>query len=71
MDQGMPSANEWIFMGVGFLVAFAVSLFAIKWLMGFVKRHSFSAFGYYRIALGLLVIVFFATMVGLGKGIAI
>lgn len=67
----MPSANEWIFMGVGFLVAFAVSLFAIKWLMGFVKRHSFSAFGYYRIALGLLVIVFFATMVGLGKGIAI
>ena len=71
MEQGMPNANEWIFMGVGFLVAFAVSLFAIKWLMGFVKRHSFSAFGYYRIALGLLVIVFFATMVGLGKGIAI
>ena len=68
---GTFGANEVAILGVGCVVAFVVSLIAIKWLMGFVKRHSFSAFGYYRIALGLLVIVFFATMVGLGKGIAI
>lgn len=44
---------------VGMLVSFAVSLFAIKFLMDFVKRHSFSAFGIYRIALGVIVIIFF------------
>lgn len=44
---------------VGILVSFAVSLFAIKFLMDFVKRHSFSAFGIYRIALGVIVIIFF------------
>jgi undecaprenyl-diphosphatase len=44
---------------VGILVSFAVSLFAIKFLMDFVKRHSFSAFGIYRIVLGLIVIIYF------------
>ncbi len=44
---------------VGILVSFAVSLFAIKFLMDFVKRHSFSAFGIYRIVLGVIVIIFF------------
>ena len=32
---------------------------AIRFLMDFVKRHSFSAFGYYRIALGVLVLLYF------------
>ena len=42
---------------VGCLVAYAVSVVAIKFLMGFVKRHSFSAFGIYRIALAALMAV--------------
>ena len=42
---------------VGCLVAYAVSVVAIKFLMGFVKRHSFSAFGVYRIALAALMAV--------------
>ena len=42
---------------VGCLVAYAVSVVAIKFLMGFVKRHSFSAFGVYRIALSALMAV--------------
>ncbi len=45
---------------IGCAVAFAVSLLAIKFLMNFVKKHNFKIFGWYRIALGLLVI---ATMV--------
>jgi undecaprenyl-diphosphatase len=50
------SGTEWGVLAVGFVSAFLVSLAAIKFLMDFVKKHSFSAFGWYRIALGLLVL---------------
>lgn len=51
------SSTEWLILGVGTLVAFFVSILAIRFLLGFVRRHSFEAFGWYRIALGLLVIL--------------
>ena len=44
---------------IGLVVSFAVSLYAIKFLMDFVKRHDFKVFGYYRIGLGAFVIIFF------------
>lgn len=44
---------------VGCLVAFLVSVFAIKFLMGYVKKHDFQVFGYYRIILGALVLLYF------------
>ena len=44
---------------VGMAVSFIVSLFAIKFLMDFVKRHTFIPFGVYRIALGALVLCYF------------
>lgn len=44
---------------IGCAVAFAVSVVAIKFLMDFVKRHDFSAFGWYRIVLGIVVVVWF------------
>ena len=43
----------------GAIVAFFVSLLCIRFLMDFVRRHSFEAFGWYRIVLGLLVILYF------------
>ena len=43
----------------GMLVAFVVSLLVIRFLMGYIKRHDFKAFGWYRIALGALVLVYF------------
>lgn len=43
----------------GMLVAFAVSILAIKFLMGYIKKHDFKVFGWYRIALGIVVIVYF------------
>ena len=52
-------ANEWGIMVVGLVVAFAVSLAAIRWLTGFVRRHDFKAFGWYRIALGIVVLAYF------------
>lgn len=45
----------------GIVVSFVVSLVVIKFLMDFVKRHSFSVFGIYRIILGLVVIGYFLT----------
>ena len=47
------------FLLVGMVVAFVVSLITIKFLMDFVKKHSFSSFGVYRIILGAVVFLYF------------
>lgn len=44
---------------VGMFVAFVVSLFVIRFLMGYIRKHDFKAFGYYRIVLGILVLLYF------------
>ncbi len=49
------SSYEYIYLFIGFFVAFAVSLLCIKFLMNFVKKHDFTPFGWYRIGLGVLV----------------
>lgn len=53
------SGLEWTVLGVGSLVAFLVSMFAIKFLITYIKRHDFKAFGYYRIVLGVIVLGYF------------
>ena len=53
-------ALAWIVLAVASVVAFAVSMVCIKFLMEFVKKHSFAPFGVYRIILGALVIMYFA-----------
>ena len=50
---------EWGILAVGCISAFLVSLAAIRFLMDFVKKHSFASFGWYRIALGVLVLGYF------------
>ena len=47
---------EVLALAVGCVVAFLVSMAAIRFLMGYVKKHTFTAFGWYRIALGLVVL---------------
>ena len=42
---------------VGMLVAFLVSIFVIKFLMNYIKKHDFKVFGWYRIVLGIIVII--------------
>ena len=44
---------------IGIVVSFLVSFYVIKFLMDFVKRHDFKIFGYYRIGLGTLVLIYF------------
>lgn len=52
------STTEIGILAVGLVVAFLVSLLTIRFLMDFVRRHSFEAFGWYRIALGAVVILY-------------
>lgn len=56
------SSLEWIVLLTGMIVAFIVSIFAIKFLMNYIKKHDFKAFGYYRIILGVVVMLYFLLM---------
>ena len=53
------TGTEIIILIVGCLVSFVVSIIAIKFLMGYIKKHDFKAFGWYRIILGVLVLGYF------------
>ena len=44
-------------LAVGMIVAFVVSMFVIKFLMDYIKKHDFKVFGWYRIALGVIVLI--------------
>ena len=52
--------GEFVLLAVGTVVSFVVSMIAIRALMNYVRKHSFSAFGVYRIGLGIVVLVYFA-----------
>ena len=54
------TTTQLIVLIVGMVVSFLVSIVAIKFLLGYIKKNDFKAFGVYRIILGLLVIVYFA-----------
>jgi len=56
LDNGLAV----VVLAVGMITAFIVSIIAIKFLLGYVKKRDFKFFGYYRIALGLLVLVYFS-----------
>ena len=56
LASGGFTGAELGYLLIGAAVAFAVSLIAIKFLMNFVKKHDFKLFGWYRIALGVIVI---------------
>ena len=53
------TSAELVTLSVGSLVAFLVSLVVIKFLMGYIKKHDFKVFGWYRIALGAVVLLYF------------
>ena len=53
------TVSELSILLVGMAVAFFVSLLVIKFLMGYIKKHDFKAFGYYRIVLGIIVLLYF------------
>lgn len=53
------TGTEFAVLIVGMVVAFVISILAIKFLMSYIKKHDFKAFGWYRIILGVLVLLYF------------
>ncbi|MBR3845293.1 MAG: undecaprenyl-diphosphate phosphatase [Clostridia bacterium] len=53
-------ADAYVILALATVIAFAVSMISIKFLMNFVKKHSFAAFGIYRIVLGAIVLIYFS-----------
>lgn len=51
--------NEWVLLIISMVVAYIVSLISVKFLVNYVKNHSFKSFGIYRIILGLVVLSYF------------
>lgn len=67
MHYGLAfSFVEIFYLIAAMVIAFMVSLYSIKFLMNYVKNHDFKFFGYYRIVLGVIVLVYFGLMALLG-----
>lgn len=63
MEGAGMTGMEIAMLGTGCVVAFVVSILAIKFLMGYIKKNDFKVFGYYRIILGVIVLGYFLTTV--------
>lgn len=60
------SGTQVFYLILGMVVAFVVSIYAIKFLMGYIRQHDFKFFGYYRIVLGTVVILYFGISAVIG-----
>ena len=58
-NEYVMTGTEWGLLIFGMVVAYLVSMAAVKFLTGYVKRHDFKVFGWYRIVLGIIVIASF------------
>ena len=62
----IPSSADIAVLIIGMVVAYVVSMIAIKFLVDYVKKHDFKAFGVYRIVLGIIVVAYFGLRILLG-----
>ena len=62
----IPSSADIAVLIIGMVVAYVVSMIAIKFLVDYVKKHDFKAFGVYRIVLGIIVVAYFGLRIFLG-----
>ncbi len=56
------TVTELVLLGTGMAVAFLTSMLVIRFLMGYIRKHDFKVFGWYRIVLGILVILYFTVL---------
>lgn len=54
----IQSSQEWVALATGFIVAFITAMIVVRWLTGYLSRHTISAFGWYRIIAVILIISF-------------
>ena len=57
---------ELFYLIAGMVIAFVVSVYSIKFLMGYIRKNNFKVFGYYRIVLGVIVLFYFGVTAFLG-----
>lgn len=62
LKYGMFSGQEWALLLIGTLVSFVVSMYAIRMLLSYIRKHDFKVFGVYRIILGIVVILYFGLL---------
>lgn len=65
LDSGSVTSNEMVLLGIGNVVAFIVAWLAIKSFISFLTKHGFRIFGYYRIVVGIAILVLYYLGVGL------
>jgi len=58
MHDMITSSHSWFLIGIGFVIAFIVALLAIKFFIGYVQKHGFKLFGWYRIIVGGIFLIF-------------
>lgn len=63
LNVGMFTGAEWILLLIGTLVSFVISVFAIRLLLSYIRKHDFKVFGVYRIILGVIVIIYFTFLI--------
>lgn len=56
--EGGISGQQWQMLGIGFVLAFFTALLVVKWFVSLLDRHGFSVFGYYRILVGIVFLLF-------------
>ena len=54
---GVPAQEEWLHLGLGFAVSAVTAYFAVRWLISYVRSNTFLPFAWYRIALGLIILL--------------
>ncbi len=64
-DTTWATADNMVVLAVGCVVAFVVALLAMKWFVGFISKYGFKAFGWYRIVVGLVLLVMLMSGVSL------
>ncbi|WP_329741892.1 undecaprenyl-diphosphate phosphatase [Dyella sp. A6] len=57
LHSGAAAHEDWSALGVGFVVSLIVAFIAVKWLLGYIRTHRYTAFAVYRIALGLALLL--------------
>lgn len=62
LKVGVFTGTEWILLLIGTFVSFVVSIFAIRMLLSYIRKHDFKIFGVYRIVLGIIVLVYFSML---------
>jgi len=63
LNVGMFTFSQWLLLFIGTAVSFVVSVFAIRLLLTYIRRHDFKIFGVYRIVLGIIVLIYFGLLV--------